>query len=189
MDGQTKIASLPGVGTFYTSRLKRLGIETLEDLIYHFPFRYDDFSKIEKIRDINPDEKITIEGVVWQIKNVRLRNGKFITNATVADQSGTVDVVWFYQPYLTKSIKAGMPITLSGKAKVESGRVKMLSPQYEIPRSVTSQPVTDNQKPETIHTGRLIAIYPETQGLTSKWFRVKISNILKSYTQTNKDET
>lgn len=187
MDPKTKIAGLPGVGSYYKLKLKRLGIETVEDLIYHFPFRYDDFSKIEKIRDVNPDEKITIEGIVWQIKNVRLRNGKFITNATVADESGTVEVVWFYQPYLTKTIKAGMPITLSGKAKREGNKVKMLSPQFEIPGSAINQPVTSNQRPATIHTGRLVAIYPETEGLSSKWIRAKIALILDPYLETQKD--
>lgn len=180
MNPAANIDALPGVGYYFKSRLKKLGVETLEDLIYHFPFRYDDFSKIEKIRDINPDEKITVEGVVWQIKNVRLRNGKFITNATVADESGTVEVVWFYQPYLTKSIKAGMPISLSGKAKIEGSKVKMLSPQFEIPRSV-------NYQPATLHTGRLIAIYPETEGLSSKWIRSKIALILDSYLKNLED--
>lgn len=180
MDPQTNIASLPGIGYHYKSRLNRLGIKTVEDLIYHFPFRYDDFSKIEKIRDINFEEKLTVEGVVWQIKNVRLRNGKFLTNATVADESGTIEVIWFYQPYLTKTIKAGMPITLSGKAKLEGSRIKMLSPQFEIPRSIS-------HRPATIHTGRLVAIYPETEGLSSKWLRAKISQVLNSYLKSIKD--
>lgn len=188
MDPKTKVASLPGVGYSYNFKLKRLGIETVEDLIYHFPFRYDDFSKIEKIRDVNSDEKITIEGVVWQIKNVRLRNGKFITNATVADESGTVEVVWFYQPYLTKSIKAGTPITLSGKVKLEGGRVKMLSPQFEIPRTAINQlPATSYQQPATIHTGRLVPIYPETEGVTSKWLRAKIAGILPRFIEKEQD--
>ena len=187
MNPTTKIDDLPGVGYYFRSRLKKLGVETLEDLIYHFPFRYDDFSKIEKVRDVNPDEKITIEGVVRQIKNVRLRNGKFITNATVADESGTVEVVWFYQPYLTKSIKAGIPISLSGKAKIEGSKVKMLSPQYEIQRTSLHQPATSNQLPATIHTGRLVAIYPETEGLSSKWIRSKIALILESFLKNYKE--
>lgn len=206
MDPQTNIANLPGIGYHYKSRLNRLGIKTVEDLIYHFPFRYDDFSKIEKIRDINFDEKLTVDGVVWQIKNVRLRNGKFLTNAVVADESGTIEVIWFNQPYLTKSLKAGMPITLLGKAKLEGSKVKMLSPQFEIPRSISHQPATDNQptspssrlrrvgadakrgeQSATIHTGRLVAIYPETEGLSSKWLRAKISHVISHYLKSIKD--
>ena len=66
-----------------------------------------------------------------------------------------------------------MPITLSGKAKIEGSRIKMLSPQYEIPRS-HDQRLSINDK-RLIHTGRLIAIYPETEGLSSKWLRAKIA--------------
>src|SRR3990167_8147584 len=135
MDSHTPISNLPGIGSYYTRKLKKLEIETVEDLIYHFPFRYEDFSRIEKIRDVKPDEKLTVEGIVWQIKNVRLRNGKFITNATIADESGTVEVVWFNQPYLTKTIKPGAPISLSGKVETEGKRLKMLSPSYEIIRT------------------------------------------------------
>lgn len=173
MNSKTLLENLPGVGNYYSSRLKKLDLVTIEDLIYHFPFRYDDFSQIEKIRDINPNEKITIQGVVWQIKNVRTRTGKFLTNAQVADESGLLDVIWFNQPYLTKSIKSGTAISLSGKVDTSGPRPKMISPTYEIIRERSAQP--------TLHTGRLVPIYPETEGLSSKWLRTKIALILPLY--------
>lgn len=173
MNSKTLLENLPGVGNYYSSRLKKLDLVTIEDLIYHFPFRYDDFSQIEKIRDINPNEKITIQGVVWQIKNVRTRTGKFLTNAQVADESGLLDVIWFNQPYLTKSIKSGTAISLSGKVDTSNPRPKMISPTYEIIRERSAQP--------TLHTGRLVPIYPETEGLSSKWLRTKIALILPLY--------
>lgn len=194
MDPNTPIDQTPGIGLSFANKLKKLNILTVEDLIYHFPFRWEDFSNTEKIKEIKPDEKITVVGVVWQIKNIRLRNGRFITNATVADESGTIEVVWFYQPYLTKTIKAGMSITLSGKAKIEGKKVKMLSPQYEILRSPDSQLTIDplRQRSEAsdkrlLHTGRLVAVYPETEGLTSKWIRVKIDSLINLYTQSLPD--
>ena len=58
MDPQTEVSNLPGIGYYYSRKLNRLGISTLQDLIYHFPFRYDDFSKIENIHNITPDEKL-----------------------------------------------------------------------------------------------------------------------------------
>ncbi len=182
MDPETKVADLPGVGTFYKLKLKRLGIETVEDLIYHFPFRYDDFSKVEEIRDIVPGEKLSIQGVIWQIKNIRTRFGKFITTAQVADPSGVVDVIWFNQPYLTKSLKAGTPISLSGKIDTSGPHPKLMSPSYEIIRP--QSPVIGQQ---TIHTGRLVPIYPETEGVTSKWLRAKIAQILPQYLKSQKD--
>ncbi len=182
MDPQTKVSDLPGVGAFYKLKLKRLGIETIEDLIYHFPFRYDDFSKVEEIRNIVPDEKLSIQGVIWQIKNIRTRFGKFITTAQVADPSGVVDVIWFNQPYLTKTLIAGTPISLSGKVDTSGPRPKLMSPAYEIIRP--QSPVIGEQ---TLHTGRLVPIYPETEGVSSKWLRAKIAAILPEYLKTQED--
>lgn len=189
MDAQTPVAKLPGIGGYYFYKLKRLEIETVEDLIYHFPFRYDDFSKITEIGEsqIIPGEKLSFQGVVWQIKNIRTRSGKFITSATVADQSGTIEVIWFNQPYLTKTIKAGTPISLSGKVEPEGKKLKMLSPSYEIIRSQNSISELFRQQGTTLHTGRLVPIYPETEGVTSKWLRVKIAGILPEYLKTQKD--
>src|SRR3990167_4198803 len=185
MDPKTPVRQLAGVGQYYCRKLRRLEIETVEDLAYHFPFRYDDFSKIQEIREVKPGEKLSVCGVVWQIKNIRTRSGKFITTATVTDQSGTVEVVWFNQPYLTKTIKAGTPISLSGKVEVEGRRLKMLSPSYEIIR--TSQLATSYQLPTTLHTGRLVPIYPETEGVSSKWLRAKIARVLPQYLKAQKD--
>ncbi len=187
MQPQTPINEISGVGSYYARKLKRLEIETVEDLIYHFPFRYDDFSKISTISNIEPGEKLSIQGVLWQIKNVRTRSGKFITVATVADQSGTIEVIWFNQPYLTRNLKAGSQVSLSGKAQLEGKKVKLISPSYEVIRQTSYQlPTTSNQK-TTLHTGRLVPVYPETEGLSSKWLRNKIAQVLPKYLESLKD--
>ena len=184
MNSQTKVEFLPGIGKYYSFKLKKLGVETLEDLIYHFPFRWDDFSQQSMVGEIRESGvKTSIQGTVLQIKNLRTRNGKFITTAAVADQTGTINVIWFNQPYLTKNIKEGVQISLSGKVEQEGKRYKMLSPQYEIIREL---PTTHYLLP-TIHTGRLVPIYPETEGITSKWIRAKIANLLPIYCQSQED--
>jgi len=197
MNSKILLENLPGIGYSYSSKLKRLDLVTLVDLIYHFPFRYDDFSQIAQIKNINPNEKQTIQGVVWQIKNIRTRTGKFITNAQVADESGVVDVIWFNQSYLTKTIEAGMPISLSGKVDTSSIRPKMISPSYEILRNQSDirpnlGPGENQAKGQTLnlatlHTGRLVPIYPETEGLTSKWLRTKIARLLPVYLKSIED--
>lgn len=184
MDPKLKVSYLPGVGESYAKKLKRLEINTLEDLIYHFPFRYDDFSQIRQIQNLKDGEKLTVQGVIWQIKNVRTRTGKYITQAQVADQSGVIDVIWFNQPYLTKSIKAGTQISLSGKISTEYGKSKLISPTYEITRG---QRLEDQAPASTTHTGRLVPIYPETEGLSSKWIRTKIKETLPIFIKTNLD--
>lgn len=192
VDSQTPIDQLAGIGKYYAYKLKKLEIETVEDLIYHFPFRYDDYSQVSEIGGIREvGQKISVQGVVWQIKNIRTRSGKFVTTATVSDQSGTVEVIWFNQPYLTKNIKAGTPISLSGKIEIGTKRYKMVSPQYEVLRTgmeTGSDPARGSfvQGP-TLHTGRLVPIYPETEGVTSKWLRAKIAKILPEYLKIQKD--
>lgn len=197
MNPKAPVGQIPSIGKVYARRLKKLNIETVEDLICHFPFRYDDFSQIEKIQNLKSGEKLTIQGVVWQIKNIRTRTGKFVTSAQIADESGVVDVIWFNQSYLTKTIKPGLPISLSGKIDTTGPRPKMVSPAYEIirnpqvstrntPRVVTVDTFGKNNA-NTIHTGRLVSIYPETEGLSSKWIRTKIANLLPLYLKEIKD--
>ena len=195
MDSNTPIENLPGIGTYYARKLKRLEIKTLEDLIYHFPFRYDDFSQISTISNLTPGEKISIQGVIWQIKNIRTRRGKFVTVATVADQSATIEVIWFNQPYLTKTLKAGLPVSLSGKVQLDGNRPKLISPSYEVLRSTHHSLVPQNlgevgsliTHDSTLHTGRLVPIYPETEGLSSKWLRAKIANFLPVHKDITRD--
>src|SRR3989338_10237821 len=188
MNPQTPIENLPGIGSYYGRKLKKLDVNTLEDLIYHFPFRYDDFSKIATIANLTPGEKISIQGVIWQIKNVRTRTGKFLTVATVADQSATIEVIWFNQPYLTKTLKAGQPVSLSGKIQLDGNRPKLISPSYEVIRN-TDAPIQNTKYKihDTIHTGRLVPVYPETDGLSSKWLRSRISNLLPIYIKNQND--
>ncbi len=185
MDSQTPIENLPGIGSHYARKLKKLEIETVEDLIYHFPFRYDDFSQISAISNLIPGEKISIQGVIWQIRNIRTRGGKFVTVATVADQSSTIEVIWFNQPYLTKTLKAGLPVSLSGKVQLDGNHPKLISPSYEVIRTGNRPSTIDHS--QTLHTGRLVPIYPETEGLTSKWIRAKIAKLLPSYLQNLRD--
>ncbi len=193
MGPKTPVENLPGVGANYARKLARINIKTIEDLIYHFPFRYDDFSNIAKIETLPQNEKITVQGIIWQIKNVRTRTGKFLTQAQVADQSGIIDVIWFNQPYLTETLKAGLQVSLSGKAQMENFKLKMVSPSYEIIRGQESTPSGSDarsaigDKRDTTHTGRLVPIYPETEGLSSKWLRTKIKDILPIYIKTNDD--
>ena len=120
------------VGPTYGRRLKKLGIKTIEDLIFHFPFRYDDFSLISPIFRVQPGETVTIFGNVEKIVNEYTKNGKKIQKATVVDNSGKIEAVWFNQPFLIKTIKVGETYNFSGKVDW-FGRQKVLnSPEYEI---------------------------------------------------------
>lgn len=181
MDPKTKISQLGGVGKYFCYKLARLNIETVADLLYHFPFRYDDFSNIATALEAKEGEKATLIGEVWSIRNVFTRSGKVMTQAVFNDGTGPIELSWFNQPWLTKQIATGDRLQISGKLTKYKNRFTMLYPIWEKltgnQRSGTSYqaPATRHQ---SLHTGRLVPVYPETTGLTSKWLRSKIAAIL-----------
>ncbi len=167
-----KIENLSRVGESIARRLNKLGIFTILDLLYHFPSRYEDYSQILPISELQIGQPACIRGDVWEIKNIRTRNGKFLTLGKIADSSGTVDAVWFNQPYLTKNLKTGMKANFTGRLDKFNNKDVLVSPDYEVITPTKEQG-------ETLHTGRLVPIYPETAGITSKWLRSRIDYLLK----------
>ena len=180
MDPKLPVEKVPGIGAYYSRKLKRLEIKTVEDLICHFPFRYDDFSALLPISNLSDGQIVTLQGNIWSIRNLRSRTGKFLTLATLADQTGTIDLVWFNQAYVTKTLKPGTFVSVSGKVKIEYHKPKILAPTYEILQERA-------QASETIHTGRLVPIYAETEGLSSKWLRAKIAKLLPLFLKSQPD--
>ncbi|RJP46020.1 MAG: ATP-dependent DNA helicase RecG [Armatimonadetes bacterium] len=173
MNLNTPLSLITGIGPIYARRLKNLDLHTVDDLINHYPFRYDDFSQNANIVDAQIGEVVTIKGELWSIKNTYTRFRKVLTQAILNDGSGTVDIVWFNQPWLTKSLFTGSKIQVSGKINRRGNKTVLVSPAWErIPMGDFSTPHTP------LHTGKLTAIYPETFGITSKWLRQKISFLL-----------
>ncbi len=160
------IEKLPLVGPTYAKRLEKLEIATIEDLIFHFPFRYDDFSLISSISRVQPGETITVRGVVEKMTNEYTRHGKKIQKATIVDKTGKIEATWFNQPFLAKTIKVGEEYQFSGKVQFFGRQKTLASPEYEMAKS------------ETLHTGRLVPVYNETYGLSSKWLRSRIKKAL-----------
>lgn len=174
------VSSVSLVGDVYAKRLEKLGIRTLEDLFHHYPSRYDDLSFVSSIFSAQPGETVTIQGTIQEISNKFTTYGKKIQQATVEDETGTIDAVWFNQPFILQSLKQGTRVSLSGTVK-QFGRTRSLqSPEYEILKT-NNNPY--NHSPHTIHTARIVPIYPETYGISSKWLRSRIVFILQNYAE------
>jgi ATP-dependent DNA helicase RecG len=159
----------------YATRLEKLGIYTLYDFLFHLPNRYEDYSIVSKIAEVQPGETITVQGQILEMKNQYMRGGRIKTmqKALMTDGTGTIELTWFNQPFLSTSILPDITISASGRAD-RFGRSKTLSlqsPEYEI-LTKTNQ---------GIHTGRLVPVYPETQGVSSKWLRRQIYNIVTNH--------
>ena len=160
------IESIPRVSAAYSKRLNRLGIKTVQDLFYHFPFRYDDLSKIVNISDVRINEVVTILGEIINIKTIRTFKKKmFLTEALIKDGTGTIRAVWYNQPFITKTFKKGTWMSAAGKASFDGKTFHFSNPAYE----KIDPPA--QQAPDTKHTGKIVPIYPETARLTSKWLR------------------
>lgn len=161
------VDSIIGIGNKYKNLLKKLNIETVQDLLYHFPFRYDDFSQKLKIKDLRLNENVTITGYLTKPKNIISFRGKKLTIANLIDESGEVVLIWFNQPYLEKTLKESKVYTVSGKVSTYKNKKCIYAPNIEEGLGKTS-------------TGRLVPIYPEVNGISSKWLRDKIHKTLQN---------
>ncbi len=165
----TPVQFVPRVGPVMAKRLEKLGIRTVENLLWYVPFRYNDYSLISPINTVQAGETVTICGTVERMSNAFTKTGKKLQQTKITDANGSIEVIWFNQPFLTRIIHKGDSIHLSGKVDWFGNKLVMQSPDYEI---VQGDGVS-------IHTGRLVPVYPETEGVSSKWLRGRIDFIIK----------
>ncbi|HSW96753.1 MAG TPA: ATP-dependent DNA helicase RecG [Candidatus Saccharimonadales bacterium] len=164
----------------YATRLESMDIYTFEDLLFHIPFRYDDYSLVSPINKLQAGETVTVIGKITVIKNDYTRQRfKTLQKATLEDETGSIDIVWFNQPYLAKMLHRGDTIAIAGKVGKNANKLQFTAPEYEL---LTIDPVT-GKRSTTLHTARLVPIYHESYGVSSKWLRRQTYKIL----QENKD--
>ena len=198
----TLLSETPGIGFSYAKKLAFLGLLTVEDLINHYPFRYDDFSEVSTALEAQIGQKITLQGEIWSIANIYTRSRKIITKAVFNDGTTPVELTWFNSPWLTKQISSGDQLQISGKISKYKNKFTMIAPVWEKltqakasevrgvadlhsfspPQADVFEDQDDRTSEPTIHTGRLVPIYPETYGVSSKWLRSKINQILPALT-------
>ncbi len=165
---KTKVSELSGVGSVYQKKLEKLHVETVEDLLLYLPRAWEDFSKITEIVKVRPPGTYCIQGNIWSIGNKRsARRRMSITEAILADKTGTMKAVWFNQPFLIKNMKQGDEVLLAGRVEYEYGQALMKSPAYE------------KKSDEQTHLGKIVPTYKETEGLSSRWLRYQITKLVK----------
>ncbi len=114
MDWDTPAGKLAFIGPVYARRLEKLDIRTLSDLLYHAPTRYEDYSQVKTIRQLKPDEPVTVIGTITQSKNLYTKSRKQIQVVSLKDDSGNMQVMWFNQPFISKLLTPGKKTALSG---------------------------------------------------------------------------
>jgi len=149
---------LPGIGPQTTQKLQKLGISSELDLLFHFPNRYLDFSHITKISQVSAFQNVTLQGKITHLQNIFTRSHKSLQKIILTDSSGHIELVWFNQPFLVKNFKIGDNWAFAGTVTIYKNKLTIFSPEYG-----------------QYNTGKIIPIYPETKGLTSRWFRKNIA--------------
>ena len=161
------VTRLQNVGPAHGKKLNRLGVETIGDLIYHFPHRYDDFSKLKTISQLMYGEEVSLLVTVCEARTRAIRNKMNITTVLLADMTGTIQATYFNQPWLQQQFKAGRRIIVSGRIEQDLGHLAFKQPEWE--------PFSK----ELVHTGRIVPVYPLTEGLSNRWLRRLISDVVE----------
>lgn len=170
----TPLSKIQGIQTRFLTKLKKLGIETVRDLIFHFPQRYEDFSRVYPIEELTPGNEVTITATVESIKSRNTwKRGLFMVEAELVDETGVIRATWFNQPYIKNVLQPGRTANFAGKvvASKGTGEIYLSNPTYEL--------ISEHSYHETTHTARIVPVYAETRGLTSRGLRYLIQPILK----------
>lgn len=158
---------LQGVGPRHAQTLGQLGMQTLGDMLYYFPRRYEDYSQLKPIKNLWVNEIVTVIGAVQSVGTRPVKNGKLqLTEAVITDGTGALRLTWFNQPWIANRMKVGDNIAASGKLTQSLGRLVMTNPDFE--------PV----EAEHLHTNRIVPIYPLTQRVTQKWLRGLMNQVV-----------
>ena len=176
------VSTAPGVETRNAKKLNSLGIRTIEDLLYSFPFRYKDFSLQKNISEVKLGETVTVRGRVLEIKSVPLRGRKNLTEAYIEDETGSIKAVWFNFMMPLRFLSKGKYIQLSGKISVYRGKEAYFQhPNFEL----ISKTVYDQKQKLSSKTGStsgLAPVYSENRNVNSYFLRRVIQKTLPQIT-------
>lgn len=165
MDLQSPVTELKGVGEAVDKKFSAIGIKTIGDLIDYYPRQFEDFSRLTPINQLQPGE-VTIEAVIKQAAGRYVRRGMHVTEAVASDKTGSVGLVWFNQPYRAAALKKDQSYFISGQYELRRQRFSIMNPGVE---AASDFPV---------NTARILGVYRETKGLTSRQIRMALQQAL-----------
>lgn len=175
----SEVKYLKGVGPARAAIFSSRGIQTVEDLLYYTPFRYEDRSRIALIRELIPGQTTTVLGTVLTCGLMRTRKGLYIYDLSARDSTGMIRCKWFNAVYLErhKTFKTGQRVFFYGKVEQDpfgSGNLQMVQPQFEI------LPEPEAEAGGSLEVGRLVPIYESMGGVGPRVLRRLISTALAS---------
>ena len=179
---QTPLQYLKGVGPRRAADLQRVGLATIEDLLYRFPTRYEDRAGFQTIATLKPGASASVAAEVIGCGVRPTRRPRFkIFEMLVRDATGSLRAIWFNQPFLKDVFRPHQRVVLFGKLELTSHGLQMQNPQYEIVQAeVDDEAAGEGSKAdeETLHTGRIVPVYEKTGHLTAKMQRTLVHHAL-----------
>ena len=166
------IQFIKGVGPAKAKLLALLGIVTVEDLLYLFPYRYEDRSQFTPIAMVQAGVTQTVSGQVMTSRRNFYSKNRTV-EVVVKDKSGMITCVWFNQPYLANIFKEGQEIVLYGRVDIFKKRLQMVVPDFEIIQT----------EDRSLNMGRIVPVYPLTKGITQRYLRKLIFICLELHAQ------
>lgn len=167
---ENSIDNLPQTSALTIRQLKANNVKSYFDLINYFPNRYENYALVSTIGKIQAGEKVTVKGRAMEIKNQYTRRGYNVQKAVLDDGTARLDVIWYNQPYLLRVIKPDSFISVAGPVKKFLSLNTLQAEEYEL---------VENKDTPTVHTGRIVPVYPERKGLSSRTIREKVFYLLK----------
>ena len=165
---ESPITAIKGIQQNLASRFAKLGLSEIRDLLYFFPHRHNDFRQAVTISELVPGAEQTIKGIVWEASIKRMGPRARGTEAVIGDETGNIKAVWFNNPYMAQTLKPNQRVALSGRVSLFRGRKVFESPDYELLTGTDS-----------VHTGRLVPVYPLTEGLYQRSVRNLVRRTLE----------
>lgn len=163
------VTEIKGIGTHMAEKLSRLGIETVNDMLYYLPRRYDDYTQISYISKLQPEMTTTVIGKVTHTE-VRIgRNNRKDFAFVIDDGSASMLVIFFGQHWLNKQIRKDQQLVLSGKITAFRNKLQMVNPEWE--------PLDS----DNLHTVGIVPVYGLTEGLRIKSFRTRMKQTLDEW--------
>ena len=171
---QDSVQYLKGVGPKKKAELARLGIATVYDLLTYFPRTYEDQSVLTRIADLQPGTVATVAGTIVNLQEQTGRRGLTILTAYLNDGTGILQVTWFNQKYLKKTLKAGRRVFVSGKAAYAYGG----RGQFAMSQLRSFQVLEPGEQAAGLCG--ILPVYAATEHLNQKFFRTLIAEALEA---------
>jgi len=174
--GAIPVSKLPRIAETRVKLLRRLGISSLLDLLYYLPKRYEDRRVQSSLAQLKSGEVATATGIINSIQSVPARRGLSLLRVQIQDSTGTATAIWFNQPFVQKSLRNGLPLTVTGKVERNLFACEISVLDYEV-----------GQAKEPLHVGRIVPIYGTTEDISQRMLRRFLFQAVKNYAPQVKD--